>query len=305
MMPPFSATRVILMLRILSVLLLCFVTSLNSWAQLTISDDDGQHLVLDQPAERIVVLAPHLAELVYAAGAGDRLVAAVEYCDFPPEVAQLPQVGNGMAISMERLLALQPDLILAWKGGTPVPLIQQLRDLKLPVVALQSRSIESVASQMETIGRLAGTSQQARRAAREFRERLQVFQQRSYEGEPVAVFYQIWHQPLMSISPEHSISYALRLCGGRNIITEMPTEAATVSLETVLLANPEIILASGAGAGYPAWLDEWKKWPELRAVQGGHLYAIDPDLMNRPGPRLLDGLERLCELVERARATRK
>lgn len=257
--------------------------------------------VSGEPAGRIISLAPFLTEIAYAAGAGERLVGAVNYSDYPPAAQQLPRIGGYKKIDLEAALALQPDLVLAWESGNPPAALEKLRALDIPVLVAEPRSLEAIAALIERVGVRAGTSDIARAEAAAFRARLERLQRRYAARAPVSVFYQIWYQPLMTINGEHLISAAIRLCGGRNIFAGMRPLSAAVNLEAVLESDPQAIIASGMGEARPEWLDEWRRWPWLQAVEKGHLFFIPPALIQRHSPRILDGAKRMCRQLEQVR----
>ncbi len=256
----------------------------------------------DADAQRIVTLAPHLAELVYDAGAGENLVATVAYSDHPPAVVELPQVGDAFRIDLERLAAMEPDLVLAWSGGTPQTAIEEIERLGFKVLALRTESLADIADHLRSIGHAAGTAEAAEVAASAFERRLVSLRHRYSGRDRVRVFYQIAERPLYTVGGAHSISDAIALCGGINVFAPLAGFAPIVSDEAVLGAAPEVMLTGafppGEGAGA---LKRWMRWTEVPAVAGGHLYQLDASVMGRPTPRLLDGVERMCGLIDRAR----
>jgi len=266
------------------------VFSLNSNGQ-EVVDDYGNMVRLPVSASRIVSLAPHLTELVYAAGGGGRMVGAVEYSDFPPPARELPRVGSDAHISLESVLALRPDLIVAWPNPGSVRAINRLAELGLPVFRSEPRELEDIATTIERLGVLAGTADEARRAALAFRAKKADLERR-YAGRPrVRVFYQVWDRPLLTVNGNHVISKVISLCGGQNVFAALPLIAPEVDAEAVLRANPEVILTSRA-AEAPKWL------PRVP------LYVVPADLIQRHTPRLLDGAEQVCRALEEARAPR-
>ena len=265
----------------------------------------GQTLVLDAPAQRIVSLAPSLTELAYAAGAGERLVGAVVYSDYPAPARRLPAVGNANRIDLEAVLALQPDVVLAWGSGNPPAQLARFRQLGIPVFIAEPHSLDDIALLLERIGVLAGTRARADQAAREFRTRRDALRAQYSDRPVVRVFYEVWHRPLMTVNGEHTISAVIRLCGGRNVFADLPQLSGQVTLEAVLAADPEAIVAGGGtDAARPGWLGHWQRWPRLRAVRNAHIFHIPPDLIHRHSPRILDGAERMCELLEQVRQSR-
>ncbi|HEX5093735.1 MAG TPA: cobalamin-binding protein [Burkholderiales bacterium] len=270
-------------------------------AGIEVRDDYGHAVTLARPAQRVVALAPHLTELMYAAGAGERVVGAVEYSDYPPAARRVPRVGSGAAIDLEAVVALRPDLVVAWPNAGSVRAVDRLASLGIPVFRSEPRELEDIARTIETFGRLAGTSEAAHAAALHFRAHAARLAARYAQRPPVRVFYEVWDRPLITVNGDHVISKVIRLCGGRNVMADLPGIAPQIDLERVLRADPEVILASGADAARPAWLDDWKAYPGLAAVRHGQLHAIRADLLQRHTPRLLDGAEELCHILEGVR----
>ena len=273
-------------------------------AGISVRDDTGATVSLAQPAQRIVTLSPHLAETVFAAGAGGQIVGTVDYSNYPEAARRIPRVGGYSGFDLEAVVALKPDLIIAWEGGNAPAHLQKLRRLGLPVYLSQISRLEDIAGEIERIGVLAGTRQSADTAARTFRQRLADLQAR-YAGRPVVrTFYEVWHQPLKTIGGQQFISSVIRLCGGENVFGTLTATAPDVTVEAVLAANPEAIIASGMGEARPEWLDDWQARPGLLAAKRKNLFFIPPDLIQRHTPRLLDGAERLCQHLETARSRR-
>lgn len=266
-------------------------------AEVAVVDDQGARVVLSQPARRIVALSPHLTELLFASGAGDHLVGTVQFADFPPAARHIPRVGSGSALDVERILALRPDLVVAWGSGNPAAQVATLRRLGLTVWISEPHRLEDVSATLRRLGQLAGTPLPAEAAATAFDRRLADLRRQFGDQRPVEVFYQIWDRPLMTVGGHHLISSVITLCGGRNIFGDLAALAPTVDPEAVLKADPEVIVASGIDARRPAWLDDWRAWPRLRAVRSGALVDIPPDLLQQHTPRLLDGAERLCGVL--------
>ena len=273
-------------------------------AQLVIEDDAGRRVALAAPAHRIVSLAPHLTEVLFAAGVGDRVVGVVAYSDYPAAARALPQVGGYSNIDMEAIAALRPDLVVAWKSGNRDANLDRLAALGIPVYVNESRSLDDVARTLEALGRLGGNEGGGRTAAEAFRARKAALAARYSARPAVRTFYQIWDKPLMTINGEHIISDVLRLCGGTNVFGELAQLAPTISVEAVLAANPEVVVASGMGEARPEWLDQWRRWPALAAAAAGNLYFVPPELIQRHTPRILDGAQQVCDFLDQARAKR-
>lgn len=272
--------------------------------EVRITDDSGRELRLPQPARRIVSLAPHITELLFAAGAGKQVVGVVSYSDFPEAAKALPQVGGYTSVDMEAVAALKPDLVVAWKSGNRNAHLDRLAALGVPVYINEPRNLNDVARSLETLGHLAGSDAAASAAAGEFRKRLAALRIRYASQPPVRTFYQVWDRPLMTINGVHLIGDVIRLCGGENIFAELTQLAPTVSVEAVLAANPEAVVASGMGEARPEWLDQWRRWPALSAAAADNLFFIPPAIIQRHTPRILDGATRLCEQLDAARSKR-
>ncbi|BEV16411.1 cobalamin-binding protein [Herbaspirillum sp. DW155] len=269
-------------------------------ASITIQDDLGQRVTLAQPARRIISLAPHVTELLYAAGAGEQIVGASLHSDYPPQAARLPSLGGYNALDIERIASLKPDLIVAWHSGNKPSQLARLRSLGIPVFESQPTDFGMIASSLERLGQLAGTDATAQSAAAAFRSRWQQLAAQYRGRAPVTVFYQIWSQPLMTLNGQHMVSAVLRLCGGRNIFSDLPQLAPTVSMEAVLAADPQVILTAGDARDQP--LERWKQFPRLRAVRDGQLYTVNADWLNRAGPRVLEATQEVCGKLEQARS---
>jgi len=268
----------------------------------TVIDDLGRRITLAKPAQRIVALAPHIVEMVYAVGAGDKLVGAVSYSDYPEAAKALPQVGTYKDFSVESILRLKPDVVLAWSSGNGAAKPEQLASLGLPVYYSEPESLEGIGLALEKIGRLSGAPN-AQAVRQSFDDTLLTLRQQYSAQTPVSVFYQVWNQPLQTLNGEHVISDVMALCGGHNIFSGAAALAPQVSVESVLRANPQVIIASGMGESRPEWLDEWRAWPQLSAVAQQQLYFIPPDYIQRHTPRILLGAKLMCEQLQQARQT--
>lgn len=273
-------------------------------AEIVVTDDLGERVALAAPARRIVSLAPHVTELLFAAGAGPQVVGAVEYSDYPPEANAVRRIGGYERLDFEAILAVRPDLVVGWESGNGRDSLQRLRRLGLPVFASQPGALPQVAATIEKLGALAGTAEVAARVATQYRERLAALHARYARRAPVSVFYEIWDRPLQTVNDAHLISDVMRLCGGRNVFGHLHALAPVVNAEDVVRADPEAIVASGSDHARPEWLDEWERWPRLTAVARGNFYVVPPELIQRATPRVLDGAERLCAALEDARRKR-
>ena len=261
---------------------------------------DGVRVRLEAPARRIVSLAPHATELVYAAGAGSKLVGVHTHSDYPPAARQLRTVGDAGAIDVEGIVALKPDLVVTWPWTVPAQ-VERLRALGIPILVTLPNRPGAIADEIERIGRLAGASAVAAAAARDFRARLDRVVARYRNAAPISVFYQVSDRPLFTLGGDHLVTHAISACGGRNVFADLRIPAPEVDVEAVLAARPEVVVAGTEGAVRPGWLDGWRRWTSLPAAAPGNLGVVDADLLHRPGPRFVDGVEALCAVLDEAR----
>ncbi|WP_323902606.1 ABC transporter substrate-binding protein [Aeromonas caviae] len=242
---------------------------------------------------RIISLTPHLTELLYDIGAGDRIVATDDASDLPPEVAPLPRVANYRSINLEALLAQKPDLVVAWRSAQS-RMLAPVEKLGIPVFYSEPTDFASLADEIRSLGRLLGTRQKADQQADAYLARLDALTQRYGKPKPVSVFYQLWYPPLTSVNDSTWPGRAIKLCGGRNIMADANTPYPQVGLEQVIKANPGLILA---GSRDPAVLAHWRQWSMLDAVKQQRLVLINPDELHRFTPRALNAVEQLCEAI--------
>jgi iron complex transport system substrate-binding protein len=274
-------------------------------AQITLTDDGGRSVTLKQPAQRIISLTPHLTELLFAAGAGERVVGTVAYSNYPDAAQRIARIGDSAQLDLERIVALKPDLIVVWMNGNAQRQLDKLLRLGIPVFYNEPRQLADIARAIEQLGRLAGTEALALPAARAFAARTTELHRRYSGSAPVTVFFQIWDKPLMTINGDHLISDVIRLCGGQNVFAGLKPLTPEISTEAVLAAEPEAIIGVTAEAGLEEDPQLWKKWPRLKAVARGNLFLIHSDLISRNTPRILEGAQQLCEQLDAARARRK
>lgn len=268
-------------------------------------DDLGRPVTLAAPAQRIIALSPHIAENLFAIGAGDRLVGAVSYSDYPEAAKAVPRVGTYDRLDMEIVLSLKPDLVISWVSSGTRPLAQRLEELGLTVFYSESRTFEDVAHTFERLGVLTGQDGLAARRAARIRRQVAELRQHYAGAAPVRVFYQVWDQPLMTVSEPHLIAEAIALCGGDNVFGGMDNPIPRISIENVLAADPEVIVAGGMGEANRDWLEAWRRWPQLRAVQTDRLVFIPPSLIQRHTERAVEGATRLCDALQQARMARQ
>ena len=280
--------------------LLAFVTNAAA-APVSAVDSDGRRVQLDGPAQRIVSLAPHVTEQLFAAGAGSKVVGASEYSDYPEEAKALPRVASSGAVNLEAVLALKPDLVVAWRLEATAAALARLEALGVPVFYSEARRLSHIPHLIEALGELAGTSATARPLARSLREELVRLDAEYGSRRAVTVFYQISERPLMTVGGGQFVSNAIDLCGGRNIFAGATVMAPTVNIESVIAADPEAIFTARPDPGDQSWQAFWRRFPGLFAVEAENLYTMPMNEMHRHGPRAIGATRLLCQRIEEAR----
>lgn len=278
------------------------VLSLNvtcAAAPIAVTDDSGHTVQLARPAQRIISLAPHVTELLFAAGGAAYIVGAVEYSDYPEAARHITRIGSNREIDIERVIALKPDLIVAWRHNSAERQLDVVRRLGVPIFQSDPQTLEAIPDSIRRLGVLLGTTPSAATTADNLLRELHQLRS-DYAGRtPVRAFYQVWDKPLYTLNGKYIVSNALQLCGATNIFSSLPVIAPVVSIESVLQSDPDAIIATAeksyGGVGI------WAQYPMLKAVRSGHLFTLNGDLLNRAGPRMIEGTRRLCEAVDRAR----
>lgn len=255
--------------------------------------------LLAAPVERVISLSPHTTELAYAAGLGDKLVAASDYSDYPEAAKSLERVANYRGIKLERIIALKPDLILAWQGGNPPREMAKLAQLGLTVFYSNPQTLEDIPQTLETLGQYAASPDQARRAAAAFRDKLQQLGTRYGQQRPVRYFYQLSASPMITVAGKNWPSQVFRHCGGENIFADSAAAYPQISEEQVVIRQPEVIFGT-PHAGTQTGL--WQKWDgKLPAVNHQHIYDLEADWLNRPTPRTIKAVAQVCQFLDQVR----
>lgn len=260
---------------------------------------DAPQPVATSVEPRIVTLAPHLAELVFAAGAGDALIGVSAYTDHPPEAASIEIVSDAFTVDQERLQLLAPTLVLAWESGTPKQLVDELAERGYRVEVLRTRRLDDIARAIERIGDLTEAPERASAVARQLRIELQTLADAQRDKSDVSVFYQISLKPLYTINDEHYIGEIIALCGGRNVFGDLGQLAPSVTVEAVVDGNPDVVLASSA-EGDAAFV-EWRRWDHVTATRLENFFVVDADAIGRPSLRVVDAAREVCGHLDSAR----
>jgi len=265
-------------------------------------DDTGAHLRLAVPARRIVSLAPNLTEQLFAIGAGDALVAVSAFSDYPPAARALPQVARAQSVDLEAIVAARPELIVTWGTGYPPQLLQALRSLGIPTYVSEPTTLDSIAESMLRLGALTGHGEESGREAARLRAGIAALRERYASRPTMTVFYQVWDRPLTTLAGRHVIGEALAACGARNLFAALAPISPQVSIEDVVRGDPDVIVTAEAGGQDRGALDGWRRFPRMRAVARGALVTLDADRIDRQGPRIVEGIARLCAEIDRFRA---
>ena len=273
----------------------------QTFATVTAIDALQRTVVLDQPAQRLVTLAPYLAELAFASGSGDLVVGTVEYSDYPITAQRIPRIGNSNLINYEAVIALQPDLVLVWQTGNGVDVMEKLVALQLPFYVSEPGELDDIANELVQIGQLTGRLTEGKRSADNFTTELENLRGQFQNRERISVFYELWHEPMQTLNRNHIVSDVIQLCGGQNIFAAAKAIAPVVGIEAILAANPQAIIVSGIGMEKPDWMSTWQNWPTLQAVRKQHIYFVPADLLQRHTPRILEGARQLCDNLEAVR----
>jgi len=252
---------------------------------------------------RIVTLAPHLAELVFAVGGGERLVGVSAYTDYPEAAAALPVIGDAFMLDLERLSLLQPDLLLAWQSGTPAHVIDELKARGFRVEVVRTQHLEDISRALLRIGDLVGRPQAAADRAREFEDGLERLRDQATGAAAISVFYQVAERPLYTVNGDHYVSELIELCGGRNVFDDLGSLAPLIGVEAVLARDPEVLMAS-SDAGPDAFA-AWDRWPEMAANRYGNRFRMPAAEIGRATPRLVAAGEAMCAALETGREHRE
>jgi iron complex transport system substrate-binding protein len=271
-------------------------------APISVRDDDGNVVTLQKPAQRVIAMAPHVTELLFAAGGADKIVGAVTYSDYPEAAKKIPRVGDNRLIDLERVAAMKPDLIVIWMHGGFERQIEGLRKLGIPLFHSEPTRLDGIADNVARLGQLMGTEAIANPAAAEIRTQFNAMASQYANRPPVRLFYQVWDKPLYTLNGKSIVSDAIRLCGGVNIFADLKVTAPVVSVEAVLQENPEAIF--GTSEKDYGSVDLWKPYANMQAVKNNNLFRLQGDLLNRAGPRMVAGTRSLCEKIEEARQHR-
>ena len=267
-----------------------------------IINNNGTILSFNEPANTIVTLSPHASELVYSAGAGAKIIATVEHSDFPEQAKRIPRIGNAYSINIEKIINLNPDIIIAWSGGNNLKEIAKLQELGLKIYFSDIKSFQNISEDIINIGLIAGSEKISRMNAEKFNQSINTLRTRFSNKNKVRVFYQLWHDPLMTINKTHFIHQSIALCGGINVFANSPVQVSQVNIESVIHARPDILVAAiKESPGEPLIAFNWTEKIPPSLSFSSEFFTLDPDLLHRPTVRLARGTALLCETLSKHR----
>ncbi|MFK5894503.1 MAG: cobalamin-binding protein [Pseudomonadota bacterium] len=269
-------------------------------AQIQVIDDDQQKVILTKKALRIISLSPSITEMLFVAGAGKQIIGVVTYSDFPAQAKNITSIGSYNSLDLEKIINLKPDLIIAWKNGNPHKQVKKLKLLGYPVFLSEPQNFKAIASNIRRYGILSGNIKQSQQQSMLFLKGINKLKQQYQHKSKISVFIQIWNKPIMTVGAQHIISQVIQLCGGKNIFDSSEI-TLTPDIESIIQHKPELILSTGMANIATKWLKRWEKWTMIPAVKNNHLYSTNPDLLVRHSPRLLQGAENVCQLLDKAR----
>ena len=280
-----------------------FITE-NSMGAVEVVDDNGDKLKLADAAQRIISLSPNTTEILFHIGAGEKIVGADEYSNYPKQANDILRVNNHAAANYELILSLKPDVVIAWQSGNGEKIISRIRELGIPVFVVETGNLQDIPYLYRRLGQLSGYEKQSNIQAEKFSSRLNQLRKTYSSREEIRLFYQIWNEPLMTLNGDHMVTDIIELCGGVNIFSDAAALVPYVNIESVLAADPQVIITGGKSKSELLDLGFWDKWLSLSAVKNQHLYAIPSDLLQRHSDRMLEGARLMCEYIDLVRSTK-
>ncbi|MFK5984207.1 MAG: cobalamin-binding protein [Pseudomonadota bacterium] len=287
-------------IKIIPFFMLYFLLPQLLQAQIKVLDDNQQSVVLTHKAQRIISLSPSITEMLFAAGAGKQVIGVVSYSNFPPQAKKITSVGSYNSLDIEKIISLNPDLIIAWKSGNPIKQVNKLKALGYPVFISEALNFEDISNNIKNFGILSGNEPVSQLQSQQFITAINDLQKKYKDKQQISVFVQIWNKPVMTVGAKHIISRVIQLCGGINIFNNSKL-TITPDVESVIQAKPQLILSTGMANLAKQWLKRWENWTMIPAVRNNHLYSTNPDLLVRHSPRLVQGTKNVCLLIDKVR----
>ena len=281
----------------------CLVANVATAASsaITVTDDAGRSITLPHSPQRIISIAPGATEMLFAAGAGNRVIATVEFSDEPADAKKVPRIGDSNAIDIERVVALRPDVVVVWEGGSNVAQVAQLERLGVLLYRQKVEALTEIPGSLRRLGTLASTEQAAEHAAADVESRLAQLARHYGRRASLSVLLEVWNRPVYTVGGAHMMSDALRLCGARNVFGDLRDPGPAVDVEAVIARDPDVIVAVAPPGVANEWLADWKRFGSLRAVRTNRLIPFEDQRFSRLGPSAVAGTEALCEAIDRTR----
>ncbi|MDX1729054.1 MAG: cobalamin-binding protein [Pseudoalteromonas tetraodonis] len=254
----------------------------------------------DKPL-RIVALAPHIVENLYAIGAGDLIVGTLDYADYPQEATKIERIGGYNGISIEKLLMLKPDMVIAWKSGNQAEDLAKIKRLGIELYLSDPRFIEGVASEILKLGQITGHIEQSKQVAETFTAKLNAIKVTQKDKTTLTGFYQLWPEPMMTVSKNTWINQLIETCQVTNVFANSDTDYPQISIENVIVTKPQVIIIPDEKSKRVIPTVNWQQWPEIPAVKYEQFISVNADLLHRFTPRMLDGLAQMCDKVDISR----
>lgn len=249
-------------------------------------------------AKRIIALAPHIVENLYAIGAGDLIIGTTEHADYPNEALAIPRVGNYSRLNIEQILAAEPDLIIGWKSGTPTDDLAKLEKLGYNIQYSEPKKIEDVAKELKFLGELTGRNAEADKVAKAFISKLDTLRQQYLTAKPVSVFFEMWSNPLTTVANDAWLQQQINVCKVTNPFINSATDYPQINVESVVLEAPEIIIQPSSHSDSAPDRVNWQQWKNIPAVQNHAFVHPNADKLYRMTTRSLDELTVLCEKID-------
>lgn len=257
--------------------------------------------VNDSKKLRIIALAPHIVENLFAIGAGDNIVGTVDYADYPSEAQSIERIGGYYGISLEKVLALKPDLVIAWKSGNQSEDLAQIERLGIKVYLSNPTTIAGVADELLTFGEFTGNIEQSQQAASAFTQKLNAIIKSQQDKKNITGFYQLWAEPMMTVGKNTWINQLIETCHVSNVFAQSVTDYPQIGIENVIVTKPQVIIIPDEKSKTPQPVVNWQKWPEVPAVKNDQFISVNADLLHRFTPRMLDGLADMCDKIDASR----
>ena len=270
----------------------------------SVTDDAGRQVTLPHPPQKIISIAPGATEMLFAAGAGSLVIATVEFSDEPPAAREVPRIGDSNAIDLERVVALRPDVVVVWEGGSNAGQVAQLERLNIPLYREKVSRLADLAPSLRRLGALADTRGVAEAAARDLDSRLAALAKQFGRRPPMSVLLEVWNRPVYTVGGAQMMTDSLQICGASNIFADLKTQGPAVDVEAIIARNPQAIVAVAPPGTAHEWLEEWKRFGSLRAVRTGALIPFEDQRLSRLGPSAVGGTEALCKALDTHRPPR-